>query len=147
MGQRPCLMSSHKRKNVQTKSHRTARPTHVPLACNPGAERCLLFDMQTKSHWTAFQPTFRLPAILVQNDACFLSCDGGRVCRPLIICDNGVPRVRQEHIGNLTSGVCLRVCVVCVCLVCVCCVCVCLVCVCVCVRVCVYVCVCIRVCV
>eukprot|EP00798_Chlamydomonas_sp_ICE-L_P009475 gene9475-32467_t len=25
----------------------------------------------------------------LQNGACFISCDGGRVCRPLIICDNG----------------------------------------------------------
>lgn len=23
----------------------------------------------------------------LQNDACYISCDGGRVCRPLIICD------------------------------------------------------------
>lgn len=36
-----------------------------------------------------------------QNDACFVSCDGGRVCRPLIICDKGVPRVTQEHIQRL----------------------------------------------
>eukprot|EP00967_Tisochrysis_lutea_P064145 scaffold82980_cov12-Tisochrysis_lutea.AAC.1 len=41
-----------------------------------------------------------------QNDACYLSCDGGRVCRPLIICDKGVPRVKQEHITNLMSGAC-----------------------------------------
>jgi len=40
----------------------------------------------------------------LQNDACYLSCDGGRVCRPLIICDKGVPRVKQEHITNLMSG-------------------------------------------
>jgi hypothetical protein len=32
------------------------------------------------------------------------SCDGGRVCRPLIICDNGVPRVTTGHINKLKAG-------------------------------------------
>jgi hypothetical protein len=32
------------------------------------------------------------------------SCDGGRVCRPLIICDNGVPRVTTDHINKLKAG-------------------------------------------
>lgn len=40
----------------------------------------------------------------LQQDACYVSADGGRVCRPLIICDQGVPRVRQEHITKLRSG-------------------------------------------
>lgn len=39
-----------------------------------------------------------------QADAVHVSCDGGRVCRPLIICDRGVPRVRDEHIDRLKSG-------------------------------------------
>ncbi|WIA33788.1 hypothetical protein OEZ86_006901 [Tetradesmus obliquus] len=38
------------------------------------------------------------------GDACHISCDGGRVCRPLIICDRGVPRVTNEHIGKLKAG-------------------------------------------
>eukprot|EP00877_Chromochloris_zofingiensis_P003786 jgi/Chrzof1/13408/Cz07g31260.t1 len=42
--------------------------------------------------------------IHLQNDACYISSDGGRVCRPLIICDRGVPRVRQAHIDKLSSG-------------------------------------------
>ncbi|GAX73919.1 hypothetical protein CEUSTIGMA_g1369.t1 [Chlamydomonas eustigma] len=40
----------------------------------------------------------------VQGESCYISCDGGRVCRPLIICDKGVPRVKQEHINNIKSG-------------------------------------------
>jgi len=40
----------------------------------------------------------------LQSDACYVSCDGGRVCRPLIICDAGVPRVTQEHITKLKRG-------------------------------------------
>lgn len=40
----------------------------------------------------------------LQHDAVYVSADGGRVCRPLIICDAGVPRVKQEHIDNLKSG-------------------------------------------
>ncbi|KAG2492788.1 hypothetical protein HYH03_008949 [Edaphochlamys debaryana] len=43
-------------------------------------------------------------AVHLQGDACYVSADGGRVCRPLIICDKGVPRVRQEHISKLRSG-------------------------------------------
>jgi hypothetical protein len=39
-----------------------------------------------------------------QSDACYISSDGGRVCRPLIICDAGVPRVRAEHIERLKAG-------------------------------------------
>mmetsp|Transcript_18127 Transcript_18127/g.33118 ORF Transcript_18127/g.33118 Transcript_18127/m.33118 type:complete len:1156 (-) Transcript_18127:48-3515(-) len=41
--------------------------------------------------------------VQLQQDACHISCDGGRVCRPLIICDAGVPRVRKEHIEKLRS--------------------------------------------
>jgi hypothetical protein len=34
-----------------------------------------------------------------------LASDGGRVCRPLIICDKGVPRVRDEHLKvGFTAG-------------------------------------------
>lgn len=33
-----------------------------------------------------------------------IASDGGRVCRPLIICDRGVPRVRDEHLGALREG-------------------------------------------
>ncbi len=40
----------------------------------------------------------------LQLDACYISSDGGRVCRPLIICDRGVPRVKQEHIDKLKAG-------------------------------------------
>ncbi|KXZ53350.1 hypothetical protein GPECTOR_7g1245 [Gonium pectorale] len=40
----------------------------------------------------------------VQQDAVYVSADAGRVCRPLIICDRGLPRVRQEHITKLRSG-------------------------------------------
>lgn len=39
----------------------------------------------------------------VQGEAVYVSCDGGRVCRPLIICDKGVPRVKQEHITKLKT--------------------------------------------
>lgn len=40
----------------------------------------------------------------LQYDACHISSDGGRVCRPLIICDAGVPRVQQHHIQRLKDG-------------------------------------------
>ncbi|KAJ1608596.1 DNA-directed RNA polymerase beta subunit [Cryptosporidium canis] len=33
-----------------------------------------------------------------------IATDGGRLCRPLIIVDNGVPRLREEHIEQLEKG-------------------------------------------
>ena len=32
---------------------------------------------------------------------CYIASDGGRVCRPLIICDGGVPRVTAAHLAQL----------------------------------------------
>ena len=37
-------------------------------------------------------------------DSCYISCDGGRVCRPLIICNAGVPRVTNAHMKKLLAG-------------------------------------------
>ena len=36
-------------------------------------------------------------SVFAQQDAVYLACDGGRVCRPLIVCDAGHPRVTSEH--------------------------------------------------
>ena len=36
--------------------------------------------------------------------AVYISTDGGRVCRPLIICDQGVPRVTDEDLLDLKDG-------------------------------------------
>ncbi|CAD7700122.1 unnamed protein product [Ostreobium quekettii] len=43
-------------------------------------------------------------SISIKHECILISCDGGRVCRPLIICDAGVPRVRQEHIEAVKAG-------------------------------------------
>ncbi len=37
-------------------------------------------------------------SVYMLQDSLYIASDGGRVCRPLIICDNGVPRVTQEHL-------------------------------------------------
>ena len=55
-------------------------------------------DLRRAGHMGAFVP------LHLAGDACHISCDGGRVCRPLIICDRGVPRVTNEHIGKLKAG-------------------------------------------
>ncbi|PAV80314.1 hypothetical protein WR25_16721 [Diploscapter pachys] len=34
----------------------------------------------------------------------FISSDGGRLCRPYIIVDNGAPKVNQEHLEELRDG-------------------------------------------
>ncbi len=36
-------------------------------------------------------------SVFAQQDCVYLACDGGRVCRPLIVCDAGHPRVTSEH--------------------------------------------------
>ncbi|CAO3572516.1 unnamed protein product [Mortierella alpina] len=38
------------------------------------------------------------------HNSVHISCDGGRICRPLIIVENGKPRVRSEHIEHLSAG-------------------------------------------
>jgi len=38
------------------------------------------------------------------HNSVHISCDGGRICRPLIIVENGKPRVRSEHIEQLSAG-------------------------------------------
>mmetsp|Transcript_10383 Transcript_10383/g.31241 ORF Transcript_10383/g.31241 Transcript_10383/m.31241 type:complete len:1166 (-) Transcript_10383:34-3531(-) len=63
--------------------------------------RCLvraLRDMRRKGYLSEFVNMH------LQTDALYISCDGGRVCRPLIICDHGVPRVTQEHIDKVKAG-------------------------------------------
>jgi hypothetical protein len=33
-----------------------------------------------------------------------LACDGGRVCRPLVVCDAGVPRLTDAHVAAVRAG-------------------------------------------
>ena len=37
-------------------------------------------------------------SVYMQHDTVHIASDGGRVCRPLIICDHGVPRVKEGHL-------------------------------------------------
>ncbi|KAF8642935.1 hypothetical protein AX16_009323 [Volvariella volvacea WC 439] len=37
--------------------------------------------------------------------AVHIACDGGRICRPMIIVENGRPRVTSEHVALLKKGV------------------------------------------
>eukprot|EP00891_Asterochloris_glomerata_P000044 jgi/Astpho2/44/e_gw1.00001.71.1_t len=43
-------------------------------------------------------------SIYLQQECCYIASDGGRVCRPLIICDKGRPRVSHEHMEKLRDG-------------------------------------------
>ena len=36
-------------------------------------------------------------SVFLQQDCCYVACDGGRVCRPLLICENGLPLATTEH--------------------------------------------------
>lgn len=45
---------------------------------------------------------------IFKNDvhkAVYIASDGGRVCRPLVIVDNGIPRVTSKHIKELSEGI------------------------------------------
>jgi DNA-directed RNA polymerase III subunit RPC2 len=42
-------------------------------------------------------------SVYVIQNTLHIASDGGRVCRPLIICDNGVPRVKEAHIEALKA--------------------------------------------
>ena len=43
-------------------------------------------------------------SICLHQDRVLISCDGGRVCRPLIICDKGIPRVKSHHLDALKAS-------------------------------------------
>lgn len=43
-------------------------------------------------------------SIYVQHGAVNIASDNGRVCRPLIICDQGVPKIKKEHLDKLKAG-------------------------------------------
>lgn len=38
------------------------------------------------------------------ENRCYIASDGGRVCRPLIIVDDGTPRVQDFHLQELKDG-------------------------------------------
>eukprot|EP00002_Diphylleia_rotans_P011026 TRINITY_DN2189_c0_g1_i1.p1 TRINITY_DN2189_c0_g1~~TRINITY_DN2189_c0_g1_i1.p1 ORF type:complete len:798 (+),score=130.37 TRINITY_DN2189_c0_g1_i1:142-2535(+) len=38
------------------------------------------------------------------HKAVYISCDGGRVCRPLIVVENGVSRITRYHMRDIISG-------------------------------------------
>jgi DNA-directed RNA polymerase subunit B len=42
--------------------------------------------------------------LLSERDEIYINCDEGRVRRPLIIVENGVPKLRPEHIEKIRSG-------------------------------------------
>ncbi|KAL6782341.1 RPC2 [Auxenochlorella protothecoides x Auxenochlorella symbiontica] len=94
-----------------------------PLSLVPGAELhhadaalvfldgCILGTHRRPRALVAALRTLRRAARLgefvsvhVQHDAVHIAADGGRVCRPLIICDAGVPRVTGAHLARLKAG-------------------------------------------
>ncbi len=40
----------------------------------------------------------------IQKDEIYINCDEGRVRRPLIIAENGVPRLTREHVEKIRAG-------------------------------------------
>jgi len=56
-----------------------------------------LRDLRRTGHLGEFVSVY-----VIQNSL-HIASDGGRVCRPLIICDAGVPRVKDSHIAALKA--------------------------------------------
>jgi DNA-directed RNA polymerase subunit B len=44
------------------------------------------------------------PKVQTEREEVYVNCDEGRVRRPLIIVDNGVPRLQREHVEKVASG-------------------------------------------
>jgi DNA-directed RNA polymerase III subunit RPC2 len=42
-------------------------------------------------------------SVSTQHDTVQIASDGGRVCRPLIICDKGIPRVQKYHLEAIKT--------------------------------------------
>ncbi|KAK9863933.1 hypothetical protein WJX84_006245 [Apatococcus fuscideae] len=42
-------------------------------------------------------------SIHAQQECVYIASDGGRVCRPLIICDTGLPRVTNQHLAKVKA--------------------------------------------
>ncbi len=42
--------------------------------------------------------------LMGEREEVYINCDEGRVCRPLIIVKNGVPKLKPEHIEKIRSG-------------------------------------------
>jgi len=40
-------------------------------------------------------------SVYAQQECVYIASDGGRVCRPLIICDKGKPRVTETHTAKV----------------------------------------------
>jgi DNA-directed RNA polymerase subunit B len=55
-------------------------------------------EISTEVNITSFSKTEK------ERDEFYVNCDEGRVRRPLIIVDNGVPRLQREHVEKLGSG-------------------------------------------
>jgi len=55
-------------------------------------------EISTEVNITSFSKTEK------EKEEFYVNCDEGRVRRPLIIVDNGVPRLQREHVEKLGSG-------------------------------------------
>ena len=42
--------------------------------------------------------------LLGEREEVYINCEEGRVCRPLIVVENGVPKLKPEHIEKIRSG-------------------------------------------
>ena len=43
----------------------------------------------------------RFVSVHTQHDAVHIAADGGRVCRPLIVCHHGVPKLTSDHMEQV----------------------------------------------
>lgn len=48
----------------------------------------------------------RYVSVHMHHDAVHVAADSGRVCRPLIVCDKGLPLLTDQHIAQVSSCSC-----------------------------------------
>ena len=63
--------------------------------CNPRDFICTMKQLRRAGHLGHFVNVY------TQQDCVYIASDGGRVCRPLIVCDSGVPRLTDDHITKV----------------------------------------------
>ncbi|XP_058743798.1 DNA-directed RNA polymerase III subunit 2-like [Vicia villosa] len=69
------------------------RPRHFATAMRKLRRACLIGEF--------------VSVYVNENQCCvYLASDGGRVCRPLVIADKGISRVKSYHMKELKDGVC-----------------------------------------
>uniref|UniRef100_A0A803PL79 DNA-directed RNA polymerase n=1 Tax=Cannabis sativa TaxID=3483 RepID=A0A803PL79_CANSA len=92
-------------KSRKVSGPRALQPSQWGMLCpcdTPEGEACgLVKNLALMTHVT----TDEEEGPLISLRCVYIASDGGRVCRPLVIVDKGIPRVKEHHMKELMDGV------------------------------------------